>query len=127
MKQGKRTLITPSFSETIGNPDYVIIYASLKGTAYWGKCPDFCVEGYWYEYEGYDESKDLSNLHRKADTFSLMMRRGLKQSDRVILEDCDVSRSYVRRNLYNRVHFEKQNITEVYLRTSAGLELIYKK
>ena len=25
------------------------IYASLKGTPYWGKCPDFNVDGVWYK------------------------------------------------------------------------------
>jgi len=127
-KQGKKALITPGFLvDTIGNPIYETIYSTLKGTPYWGRCPDFCVDGLWYEHEGYDESKDLSNLHKRADTFSLMMKRGLKQSDRVILEDCGVSRPYVRRNLYNRVHFERQNISEVYFRKSDGLELLYKK
>ena len=126
--QGKRVVMTPSFLvDTIGNPVYEAIYASLKGTPYWGKCPDFNVNGVWYEHEGYDVKKDLSNLHKKADTFSLMMRRGIKQSDRVILEDCGVGRSYVNRNIYNRIHFEKQNITELYFRTPTGLELIYKK
>jgi len=126
-KQGKNTLITPRFGETIGNPEYEIIYASLKSTPYWGKCPDFCVDGHWYEYESFDLNKDLSNLHRRADTFSLVMKRGLKQSDRIILEDCGVSHSYVMRNIFNRVHFENQNISKVYFRTSSGLQLLYKK
>ena len=84
-KQGKNTLIPPHFEDTIGNPEYETIFASLKGAQYWGKCPDFSVDDVWYEHEGYDVTKDLSNLHKRADTFSLMMRRGLKQSDRVIL------------------------------------------
>ena len=72
-KQGAKTLITPRFSDTVKNPDYAIIYASLKGTPYWGKCPDFCVNGVWYEHEGYDETKDLSDGRKRADTFSKMM------------------------------------------------------
>ena len=54
-KQGAKTLITPRFSDTIGNPAYHAIYASLENTPYWGKCPDFCVNGVWYEHEGYNE------------------------------------------------------------------------
>jgi hypothetical protein len=127
-QQGKKALITPGFVvDTIGNPLYEQIYASLKGTPYWGKCPDFSVDGLWYEHEGYDITKDLSNTSKRADSFSLMMKRGVKQSDRIILEDCGVGRSYIKRNIYNRIHFENQNISEVYVRTSDGLELLYKK
>ena len=55
-KQGYKTLITPGFDFTIGNKVYETIYASLKGTHYWGKCPDFSVNGLWYEHEGYDRT-----------------------------------------------------------------------
>jgi hypothetical protein len=58
-QQGANVLITPAFLvDTIGNPLYEKIYASLKGTPYWGKCPDFYVNGVWYEHEGYDVSKN---------------------------------------------------------------------
>ena len=126
-EMGKKTLITPAFLvETIGNPLYEEIYATLRGTQYWGKCPDFNVDGFWYEHEGYDVNKDLSDRKKRADTFCLMMRRGVKQSDRIILEDCHVGRFYAKRTIYNRIHFENQNITEVYLKTVAGLELLHK-
>ena len=78
-KQGKKALITPAFLvETIGNPEYETIYASLRGTPYWGKCPDFVVDGVWYEHEGYDETKDFSSHPKKrANTFSKMIMRGI--------------------------------------------------
>ena len=126
-KQGAKTLITPRFSETIGNPDYQIIYGSLIGTPYWGRCPDFCVDGVWYEHEGYDESKDLNDRKKKANTFSNMIGRGVKQSERIILEDCGVGHRYAIRNIFNRINQEHQKIEEVYIRTDAGLELLYKK
>jgi len=126
-KQGAKTLITPHFSETVGNPDYAIIYASLMNTHYWGRCPDFCVDGIWYEHEGYDETKDLSTQKKKLKTFCNMLGRGIKQSDRVIVEDTGVGRFSARRTIYARTHFENQNINEVYIRTAEGLELLYKK
>ena len=126
-QQGAHVIITPRFGETIGNPDYQTIYASLKNTQYWGRCPDFSVNGVWYEHEGYDESKDLSNLKKKASTFSKMISRGLKQSNRIIVEDCGAGHSYASRNIYNRVQLERQNIEEIYLKTSDGLSLLYKK
>ena len=82
-RQGKITLITPNFIvETVGNHLYEKIYASLKGTPYWGKCPDFNVNGLWYEHEGYDTGKDLTDKRNRANSFCWMMRRGVKQSDR---------------------------------------------
>jgi hypothetical protein len=125
--QGKKVLMTPRFNSPLKNPDYQTIYASLKGTQYWGKCPDFSVDGVWYEHEGYDDTKNLNNRQKRADTFCTMMKRGVKQCDRLILEECHVGHFYAKRTIYNRIHFEKQNINEVYIRTDAGLELLYKK
>ena len=48
-------------------------------------------------------------------------------TDRLVIEDSDFGRSYAKRTIFNRVHFEKQDIKEVYIRTSKGLELLYKK
>ena len=131
-KQGKKVLITPAFLvHTIGNPEYEAIYASLRGTQYWGKCPDFCVysaehkDGVWYEHEGYDIKKDFANPIKRADTFSKMMKRGLKQSNRLIVEDCGATIRFIRRNIFNRIHYEKQNIKEVYMRVEDGLKLLY--
>jgi len=125
--QGAHTIIYPRFVDTIGNPLYEDTFSSLKGTKYWGKCPDFTVDGVWYEHEGYDVAKDLSELKKRADTFCWMMKRGVKQSERIIVEDCKVGRFYAKRTIYNRVQYEHQNISEVYIRTDAGLELLYKK
>ena len=56
-----------------------------------------------------------------------MLNRGIKQSEKIIVEDCGVGRFYAKSSIYNRVHFEHQSISEVYIRTPAGLELLYKK
>jgi hypothetical protein len=128
-KQGKHTIITPSFSgDTIGNQNYISIYASLAGTPFWGKCPDFLVDGVWYEHEGFDESKDFSSHPKKREkTFSKMINRGVKQSDKIIVEDCHIGHRWAKKVLYNRVHFENQNLSEVYIRKPYGLELLYIK
>ena len=63
------------------NADYRKIYDFLKDTPYWGRCPDFLVDGVWYEHEGYEEDKDLTDSRKRADTFSEMMTRGRRQSD----------------------------------------------
>ena len=102
----------------------MIVSVQNKGC---GKCPDFCVNGLWYEHEGYDKSKDLSNQKKRLHTFCNMLGRGIKQSDRVIVEDTKVSLFSAKRIIYNRVHLEKQNIREIYIKTVTGLELLYKK
>jgi hypothetical protein len=124
--QGAHTIIYPRFSETIGNPDYHAIFQFLKDTQYWGKCPDFTVNGAWYEHEGYDTTKKLTGK-KKLSTYCNMLGRGVKQSDRIVVEDTGVWRQSAKRIIYNRIHREKQNITEVYIRTANGLETIYKK
>jgi hypothetical protein len=124
-REGAHTLITPKLHHK--SPLYSVVYKSIAGTIYWGKCPDFNVNGVWYEHEGYDKKKDLSDYQKRADTFSKMITRGVKQSDRIIVEDCNVCRRYARRSIHNRVHWEHQNITEVYIRTGSTLELVYKK
>ena len=126
-QQGKHVIITPRFHATTVNAEYEAIYSSLKGTPYWGKCPDFCVDGVWYEHEGYEEEKDLTAPHKKASTFSNMLGRGVKQSERIIVEDCGVGHRYAIRNIFNRINKEHQKIEEVYIRTAEGLVLLYKK
>jgi len=125
--QAAHTIIYPKFSVTIGNIAYEYIFASLKETPFWGSCPDFTVNGVWYEHEGYDTKKDLTAPKKKLSTFCNMLGRGLKQSERVIVEDCLVSRFSARRTIYQRLHYQHQNISEVHIRTAAGLELLYKK
>jgi hypothetical protein len=127
-KQGAKVVITPHFNVTTVNAEYRAIYASLEGTPYWGRCPDFHVNGVWYEHEGYDEKKDFSSHpNKRVNTFGKMLKRGLKQSDRIIIEDCGVGHRWAKKTIYNRVYFEGQSISEVYIRMSDGLELLYKK
>jgi len=125
--QGAHAIMYPQFSVTVGNIAYEYIFASLKDTPFWGKCPDFTANGVWYEHEGYDTTKDLSARKKQLSTFCNMLSRGIKQSDKIIVEDTGVWRQSARRIIYNRIHSEKQNIAEVYIRTPNGLETIYKK
>jgi hypothetical protein len=56
-----------------------------------------------------------------------MLRRGIKQSSRLVVEDTGIGRVWARRLIYNRVHIENQNVSEVFIRIGNGLELLYKK
>ena len=45
--------MTPKLSVPYKDPAYDMIYGTLKGTPYYGKCPDLLVHGIWYEHEGF--------------------------------------------------------------------------
>ena len=99
--------------------DYDSVYGSLKGTRYYGKCPDLNVDGKWYEYEGFTSSNP-KNAFRNMLTF------GLKQSDRLIIQKPSHTRNYMRRVIFNRIA-RGQFICEVWMFDGRNLELLYRK
>ncbi len=98
---------------------YKEIFNGLIGTKYDGKCPDLKVGDYFYEHEGFISSNPKTNL-------SNMLRRGLKQSSRVILDNCGVTERYILNNIIARVK-EGHIIDEVWMKIGKGIKLIYKK
>jgi len=90
-KQGKKTVITPKVHHK--DPLYKEIYQSITGTKYDRKCPDFIVESDFYEHEGF-----TGNGGKRA--FKNMMKRGLKQSSKIIIEDCGVTENYLKKWCY---------------------------
>lgn len=118
-KQGNDVQMNPKFDGIFKNPDYEKIYGGLKGTKYWGKCPDIKVGDLFYEHEGF-ETKNA----KKA--FKNMLNRGLKQSDKVVIEDCGLTDKYMLRNIGTRIFIEKQDIAEVWVKKGNELRLLYK-
>jgi hypothetical protein len=55
-----------------------------------------------------------------------MLNRGLKQSDKVIIEDCGLTDKYMLRNIGTRIFIEKQDISEVWVKKGNELRLLYK-
>ena len=99
--------------------EYYSIYGALVGTPFEGKCPDMFVDGKWYEYEGF-----ITKNPKRA--FSNMLNRGLKQSDRLIIEKPNLSEAYIKRVIYQRIR-EGQMIREIIIWNGEKLELVYKK
>lgn len=97
---------------------YNEVYRKLKGTKYEGKSPDFSVDGKFFEHEGFRSNNPKTN-------YSNMMRRGLKQSSRVVIEDCGVTKDYIKRNCYHRLR-EGQKIDEVWLLKEGKISLVFK-
>jgi len=104
-KQGKHTVILPTVHKD--DPLYKVIYKDLMGTVYEKKCPDFMVDGKFYELEGFTGTKP-----KKA--FLNMISRGCLQSDCLVIEDCGVSRRWARRNIDERVK-QSAKISEVWI------------
>jgi hypothetical protein len=107
----KDVIITPKVH--VKDTLYDKIYGTLKGTKYYGKCPDLLIGDQFYEIESF-----TGTIPKRA--FSNMMKHGLKQSDRLIIKDCGVSVSYMLRSIFGR-----KDITEVWLLKEHQLEQIY--
>ena len=90
----------------------------MRGTPYYGKCPDLIVDGVWYEHEGFTSVNPKTN-------FANMCKRGLRQSNRIIIEECGLSDGYMKRNLLARIT-EGQMIEEVWMKDDDCLRLLFK-
>ena len=115
---GRNVVLTPK-KKRRAEFDYDSIYGSLKGTKYYGKCPDMMVDSEWYEYESF-QSENPKNAFRN------MLSHGLRQSDRLVLQRPDLEWRYMLRAVLNRVAFG-QNITEVWVYDGRTMEPLYKK
>ena len=116
--QGRHVVITPKLNAPEKNYAYKLIYGNLQGTKFYGKCPDFSVDGIFYEHEGYVNKNPKTNL-------SNMLHRGLKQSNRIIIEDCGLTDGYIKRTILARIA-ANQDIKEIYVKTGENLRLVFK-
>lgn len=118
-KDGAESVLTPKMSRP-PKFRYECVYSSLVGTKYEGKCPDLRIDGIWFEHEGFTSSNP-------KNAFRNMMRDGLLQSNRIIIDRPDLTERYMRRSIIGRVE-RGEDIQEVWLRESDGsLTLLYKK
>ena len=100
------------------SPDYTAIYGPLIGTKFERKCPDLLIDGNYYEYESYVRpwaKRKLSN----------MITDGLRQSDRIILDNRDgASYRQINRSIYARLKINAQ-IKEVWIYDGDNVVDIY--
>lgn len=109
--KGSNVILTPKMKRP-PEFEYSKYYKSLIGTKYEGKCPDLNVDGKWYEHEGF------VSLNPK-NAFRNMMRDGLLQSNRIIIDKPDLTERFMRRSIYNRIK-NGEDIEEVWLRYDNG-------
>ena len=113
-KQDEKTAITPQIHYR--DPLYNEIYSSLIGTKYERTCPDMKIGNNFYEHEGFDINKNTNPTR----TFSNMISRGMKQSNRIVIEDCGVTHRWAKRNIQTRIN-NGDIISEVWIFESNGL------
>ncbi|MBQ1408482.1 MAG: minor capsid protein [Bacteroidales bacterium] len=118
-KQGSHVIITPKFNSPKNCPAYDEIYATLKGTRYYGTCPDLCIDGVWYEHEGFTSDKPKNALRN-------MLNHGLVQSSRIIIEDPHLQDWFILNGIENRKKIGKQ-IDEVWVKRGSHIRLLYKQ
>jgi len=118
-KDGATVKMTPKMSRP-AEFLYDCVYGSLKGTKYYGKCPDMSVNGVWYEHEGLTTGKG-----KRA--FSNMMSRGLEQSDRLIIDNPGLTDAFMKKSIYNRIAKYGQSINEVWIRENNGIRCLFKR
>ena len=89
--------------------DYQRIYGSLKGTKYYKKCPDFSVNGVFYEYEGFLKPWSKKKVGR-------MLSHGMVQSDHLILNNTNgCSDRFIRKQIVARQKTSPSGIKEVWV------------
>ena len=118
-KDGSHVILTPKMTRP-AKFEYDCVYGSLKGTIYYGKCPDIKIGEHWYEHEGF-----ISDNPKRA--FNNMINHGLKQSDRIIIDRPELTERFMERSIRNRIN-QGIKISEVWIRNQDGsLNLLYKK
>lgn len=117
--KGSNVILTPKMKRP-PEFEYSKYYRTLIGTKYDGKCPDLNVDGEWYEHEGF-----ISNNPKNA--FRNMIKDGLLQSNRLVIDKPDLTERFMKRGLYNRIN-NGEDIEEIWLRYQDGeIKLLLKK
>lgn len=115
---GHQVKMTPSLHYL--SDEYQRIYASLIGTKYYKKCPDFEMDGLFYEFEGFIKPWNRRKIKN-------MISHGLEQSSRIVIKNTKgCSDRFIRRAIMARRHLPNQNIDEVWFYEKGEIRLFYK-
>ena len=117
-EHGAEVILTPKMSRP-PKFRYECVYSSLIGTKYEGKCPDLCINGIWYEHEGFTSSNP-------KNAFRNMLNDGMKQSNRLIIDRPNLTDAYMKRIIKQRIK-DGQDIEEIWIKEDDKLRILYKK
>lgn len=100
--------------------EYQEVFGFLNGTKFERKCPDLLIDGNFYEYEGYERPWNIKKVSR-------MFTHGLKQSDRIIINNTKgCSDRYLRRQIKDRLNIGMP-ITEVWTYEKGNKRLVFSE
>lgn len=117
-KMGHEVRMTPRLH--CKSEEYKQIYGSLIGTKYEKKCPDFSVDGVFYEYEGFVKPWNKKKVGH-------MLSHGLQQSSRVVINNTKgCSDRFIRKAVMARIHLPGQEVNEVWIYEKGNVRLFYK-
>lgn len=117
-KMGHEVRMTPRLH--CKSEEYKQIYGSLIGTKYENKCPDFSVDGVFYEYEGFVKPWNKKKVGH-------MLSHGLQQSSRVVINNTKgCSDRFIRKAVMARIHLPGQEVNEVWIYEKGNVRLFYK-
>lgn len=117
-KMGHEVRMTPRLH--CKSEEYKQIYGSLIGTKYEKKCPDFSVDGVFYEYEGFVKPWNKKKVGH-------MLFHGLQQSSRVVINNTKgCSDRFIRKAVMARIHLPGQEVNEVWIYEKGNVRLFYK-
>ena len=106
-KMGHEVKMTPRVHRK--SDDYQRIYGSLIGTKYENKCPDFSIDGVFYEYEGFKEQWSKKKVGR-------MLSHGMKQSSHIVIKNKKgCSHRFTRSQIMARLNNSYNAIKEVWI------------
>ena len=118
-KEGADVRLTPKMTRP-AKFDYDCVYGSLKGTKYYGKCPDMLIGGLWYEHEGFTTDNPVK-------AFNNMLNHGLKQSSRLIIDQPNLSDTFMKKAINRRIATTHQDIEEVWVRSENNTRSLFKR
>ena len=117
-KMGHEVRMTPRLH--CKSEEYKQIYGSLIGTKYEKKCPDFSVDGVFYEYEGFVKPWNKKKVGH-------MLSHGLQQSSRVVINNTKgCSDRFIRKAVMARIHLPGQEVNEVWIYEKGNVRLFNK-
>ena len=118
-KDGNEVKITPRLH--IKSEAYKRVYAKLIGTKYEGKCPDFEVNGKFYEYEGFVKPWNKRKIKN-------MLTHGMKQSSNVVINNTKgCSDRFIRSTIIKKLQANNGVLDEVWVYEKGKVRLFFKK
>lgn len=118
-EEGGIVKITPRVH--IKSEEYKIIYSSLLGTKYEGKCPDFMVDGVFYEYEGFKRPWKKRKVKN-------MLTHGIVQSPNVVINNTKgCSDRFIRSTIIEKLKHNNGDLKEVWVYEKGKVRLFFKQ